>query len=75
MYYTNIKERAKYLKKAEKGASTMCEEKKEMARNLLKDGELSVEKIAAAVELPVEEIEEIRKSIELYGTCLASPYI
>lgn len=53
----------------------MCEEKKEMARNLLKDGELSVEKIAAATGISVEEIEEIRKSIELYGTCLASPYI
>ena len=79
MYYNIVKERAKYLKKAEKGVSTMCEEmeklraegkaegitegKKEMAMNLLKDGELPVEKIAAAAGLSVDEIEDIKKNI------------
>ena len=44
-------------------AEGIAEVKREMAMNLLKDGELPVEKIAAALGLSVEEIEEIKKNI------------
>lgn len=49
--------------KAEGRAEGIAEVKREMAMNLLKNGELPVEKIAAAAGLSVEEIEEMKKNI------------
>ena len=49
--------------RAEGRAEGIAEVKREMAMNLLKDGELPVEKIAAALGLSVDEIEEIKKNI------------
>ena len=75
MYYTKIRERAKYLKKSEGGVNSMCEEmeklkaegraegRTEVAINLLKDGGLPIEKIAAVAGFTAEELDELKKSI------------
>lgn len=79
MYNPEFRERARYLKKTEGGASTMCKEMEELAAaafdegmakkgtemviNMLKAGDVTTERMAAYSGLTVEEIEEIRKNM------------
>jgi predicted transposase YdaD len=72
MYYNELAERARFFKKTEGGRQKMCKImedmrneavmaiKRENARNLLKIGKLSVEEIAFAIGLTVEEVEELK---------------
>ena len=72
MYYNELAERARYFKKTEGGREKMCKimedmrneavvaSKREVARNLLKIGKLSVEDIALATGLTVDEVEALK---------------
>ena len=72
MYYNELAERARYFKKTEGGREKMCKimedmrneavvaRNREVARNLLKIGKLSVEDIALATGLTVDEVEALK---------------
>lgn len=75
MYYNELVERARYFKKTEGGREKMCKimedmrneavvaRNREVARNLLKIGKLSVEDIALATGLTVEEVEALKGTL------------
>ena len=75
MYYNELAERARYFKKTEGGREKMCKimedmrneavvaRNREVARNLLKIGKLSVEDIALATGLTVEEVEALKGTL------------
>ena len=79
MYYTELAERVRFHKQEEKGVGTMCrifeeygkeraEEGKtkgkiEIAENLLRDGSLSIEKIAELSGFPLKKIKEIASKL------------
>ena len=72
MYYNELADRARYFKKTEGGREKMCKimedmrneavvaSEREVARNLLKIGKLSVEDIALATGLTVDEVEALK---------------
>lgn len=73
MHYEILAERTRYFKEDKEGVAVMCkaiedmraEERKEvsveMARRMLKDGKLSIEKIAEYADLPLEVVKELAK--------------
>ena len=71
MHYNLLAQRARYLKEDEKGVAEMStavaelieDEKRESAIRMLSDG-ITVEKVAVYLELPVEQVKEISKTIE-----------
>ena len=74
-HYNELAERARYFKKTEGGREKMCKimedmrneavvaRNREVARNLLKIGKLSVEDIALATGLTVEEVEALKGTL------------
>ena len=76
MHYEPLAQKVRYFKENEGGRETMCkivedlrEEAREEARNqiairLLQGGKLSVEEIASAAELPLREVERIKKDLD-----------
>lgn len=75
MYYNELAERARYFKKTEGGREKMCKimedmrneavvaRNREVARNLLKIDKLSVEDIAFATGLTVDEVEALKGTL------------
>ena len=75
MYYKELADRARYFKKTEGGRQKMCKimedmrdetakvKSREIARNLLKIGKISLEEIAEATGLTVEEVESLRGTL------------
>ena len=78
MFYSLLAKQVKYFKETEGGRKDMCkaveelaekraderamEEKKHIASRMIEDDELSIEKIAKYVGLPVNEIEQLVES-------------
>ena len=72
MNFELMAERTRYLKENPKGVSEMCkviedmrkeerkEERIEIAKNMLLDGILSLEKIAEYARLPIDEVKKLR---------------
>ena len=67
MHYKVLADRVRYFKEDEKGVRAMCkaveelcrEEKLDIAKRLLEDGTLTVEKIAECVGLTEKEVKEL----------------
>lgn len=67
MHYKVLADRTRYFKEDKEGVAAMCkvmedmltENKKEIAISFIKEGSLSLEKIAACVGLTIEEIKEL----------------
>lgn len=75
MYYSVLADRVRYFKENEKGVAAMCkimeeygnevrseallEEKVDTAMRMIRDGELSLEKIAMYTGLPLEKVKEL----------------
>ena len=74
MFYSLLAKQVKYFKETEGGRKDMCkaveelaekralEEKKHIALRMIEDDELSIEKIAMYVGLPIDMVEELAKS-------------
>lgn len=73
MNYKELADRARYFKKDEEGCKIMSKimeeiinhEKIEVAERMLDDGEISVDKIAKYLELPVEVVKELADNLQL----------
>ncbi len=73
MNYKELADRARYFKKDEEGRKIMSKimeeiinhEKIEVAERMLDDGEISVDKIAKYLELPVEVVKELADNLQL----------
>lgn len=67
MYYSQLAKKMRYLKEDEKGVESMCRVMEEMrddvrvenALEMIRDGQLSLEKIAQYAGLPLEKIREL----------------
>lgn len=75
MYYPVLAKQVRFFKETEGGLEIMCrafeelaekranerelETKKEIAKNMLKDGSISMEKVAMLSELPITVVEEL----------------
>lgn len=76
MYYSNLAERAHYLKDTEGGYDNMCKLMEEsnreamkqnsyqIAMNLLRLGEISIEKIAKATNLTLDDVKELAEIVK-----------
>lgn len=73
MNYKELADRARYFKKDKEGEKVMSKimeeiinhEKIEVAERMLDDGEISVDKIAKYLELPVEVVKELADNLQL----------
>lgn len=73
MNYKELADRARFFKKDEEGRKIMSKimediinhEKIEVAERMLDDGEISVDKIAKYLELPVEVVKELADNLQL----------
>lgn len=73
MNYKELADRARYFKKDEEGRKIMSKimeeiinhEKIEVAERMLDDGEISVDKIAKYLELPVEVVKELADNLQI----------
>lgn len=73
MNYKELADRARYFKKDKEGEKVMSKimeeiincEKIEVAERMLEDGEISVDKIAKYLELPVEVVKELADNLQL----------
>ncbi|MDE6219149.1 MAG: Rpn family recombination-promoting nuclease/putative transposase [Lachnospiraceae bacterium] len=73
MNYKELADRARYFKKDKEGRQIMSKimdeiinyEKIEVAERMLNDGEISVDKIAKYLELPVEVVKELADNLQL----------
>ena len=73
MNYKELVDRARFFKKDEEGRKIMSKimeeiinhEKIEVAERMLDDGEISVDKIAKYLELPVEVVKELADNLQL----------
>ena len=70
MYYSQLAKKMRYLKEDEKGVEAMCRAMEEMrddvrvenALEMIRDGQLSLEKIAQYAGLPLEKIRELAEN-------------
>ena len=78
MHYKALAERVRYFKETKEGVTAMCkiieesnaeavlEDRRRIARKFIEMGEMTLEKIAKALELPMEEIEEIARNTQTH---------
>ncbi len=79
MYYNEIASRVRMHKQEEQGAKTMCrifeeygdevraEAKAEFVEDLLRDGTMPIERIAAVAKVPLEQVKQIADSLVCVG--------
>ncbi len=79
MYYEHLADKVRYFKEDEKGVATMCKAMEEMrneaaekervqiAIDMIKDGQLSFEKISLYTKLTVEKLKELAKMQDTAG--------
>ncbi len=73
MNYKELADRARYFKRDKEGQKIMSrimeeivnEEKIEAAKRMLDDGELTIDKIAKYLALPIEIVEKLADSLQL----------
>ena len=72
MHYKELADRTRYFKEDREGVATMCkamedmitENKKEIAVSFIKEGSLSLEKIASCVGITIEEIKKLARETD-----------
>ncbi len=70
MHYKELADRSRYFKETEGGIMKMSgimkelieEDRKEAAVRMIKDGEISLEKIAKYLDLPLEAVKELAEN-------------
>ncbi|MCR5322035.1 MAG: PD-(D/E)XK nuclease family transposase [Lachnospiraceae bacterium] len=75
MYYKQLADKVRYFKEDEKGVAAMCKvmedmrneaierERIEMAQDMIRDGELSLEQIAKYTKLAIEKVKELKEMV------------